>query len=228
MSSTPRAKPMVASDKVAASPRAAKPAAEKKPKAKKADKGKPSIKLGMTITADVDSLSAEDARVQLQELQKAHAAMVILYENLKTENINIKRESEDLQKQMSEIKGSGSSDEIKMAEHWKTLYENTLKHLSSEESKNLSLNKKINALQIEVVNEAEVDQIFAELEKYEVEVDSLKKTNAALENEVLTARQMSARGNATSEPKFIEIHHHASLSDDEDEADDAAAPVEVK
>ena len=41
----------------------------------------------------------------------------------------------------------------------------------------------------------------------------------SLEQEVLTARQLSARGGG-GDPKFIEIHHHNDISDDDDDDDD--------
>ena len=45
------------------------------------------------------------------------------------------------------------------------------------------------------------------------------KDKEGLEAEVLTARQLTARG-TNYEPKFIEIHHHNTLSDDESSDDD--------
>ena len=60
--------------------------------------------------------------------------------------------------------------------------------------------------QVEHVSEEEVDQLFYALELKEQQLAQAKQQNEGLQQEVLTARQMSARG-GNAEPKFIEIHH---------------------
>ena len=66
-------------------------------------------------------------------------------------------------------------------------------------------------------------QLFMSLEKVESDLAEVTLKKEQLEEEVLTARQLSARG-GTAEPKFIEIHHHNDLEDDSDN-DDAKPPA---
>jgi len=71
-----------------------------------------------------------------------------------------------------------------------------------------------------------VDQLFYALEVKESELEQAKQDKMMLEQEVLTARQNSARGGG-ADSKFIEIHYHNDNSDDDDDAVDvsAAAPA---
>ena len=85
MSSTPRAKPMVA--KEAPSPRASKPAAGDKAKKKK-PKGSaaPSAPVAMDVPMDKPaSLSEEKAKEQLEGLQTKYAALVVNFNNQQEE-----------------------------------------------------------------------------------------------------------------------------------------------
>jgi hypothetical protein len=50
----------------------------------------------------------------------------------------------------------------------------------------------------------------------EKQLEELTQEKEGLEAEVLTARQLSARGGGA--PQIVEIHHHNDLSDDDDEA----------
>ena len=86
----------------------------------------------------------------------------------------------------------------------------------------MTLQKKVNKLQVEHVSEEEVDQLFYALEVKEQQLEQAMQEKDSLEQEVLTARQMSARGGAVADPKFIEIHHHNDVSDDSDDEKDAA------
>ena len=63
------------------------------------------------------------------------------------------------------------------------------------------------------------------LEKVESDLAAVTLKKEQLEEEVLTARQLSARGGAAMEPKFIEIHHHNDLEEDSDNDDEAKAPA---
>ena len=91
--------------------------------------------------------------------------------------------------------------------------------LRAEEEKNMALQKKINKLQVEHVSEEEVDQLFYALELKEQQLAQAQRDKAGLEQEVQTARQLTARGTNLAEPKYIEIHHQHNLSDDSDDAD---------
>lgn len=92
--------------------------------------------------------------------------------------------------------------------------------LRAEEEKNMALQKKINKLQVEHVSEEEVDQLFYALEIKEQQLAQAQRDKAGLEQEVLTARQLTARGTNYAEPKYIEIHHQHNLSDDSDDDSD--------
>ena len=70
-------------------------------------------------------------------------------------------------------------------------------------------------------------QLFYALEKKEQELEQANADKDALEQEVLTARQLSARGGG-ADPKFIEIHHHNDISDDDEDDDKEKEAVEVK
>eukprot|EP00964_Phaeocystis_antarctica_P101204 scaffold66702_cov62-Phaeocystis_antarctica.AAC.2 len=83
----------------------------------------------------------------------------------------------------------------------------------------MQLQKKINKLQVEHVSEEEVDQLFYALELKEQQLAQVQRDKAGLEQEVMTARQMTARG-TNYEPKFIEIHHNNLSDDDSDEDSD--------
>ena len=86
------------------------------------------------------------------------------------------------------------------------------------ETQNMALQKKVNKLQVEHVSEEEEDQLFYALEVKEAQLKQAVAEKNDLEAEVLTARQLTARGVNLAEPKFIEVHHNA-LSDD-DSSDD--------
>ena len=88
----------------------------------------------------------------------------------------------------------------------------------------MQLQKKVNKLQVEHVSEEEVDQLFYALEQKEQQLEQAMQDKESLEQEVLTARQLSARGGSV-DPKFIEIHHHNDISDDGSDDDDAPAPA---
>ena len=66
---------------------------------------------------------------------------------------------------------------------------------------------------MEHVSEEEVDQLFYALEQKEAQLAKAMAEKAEMQEEVLTARQLTARG-GNMEPKFIEVHHHNDISDD--------------
>ena len=83
----------------------------------------------------------------------------------------------------------------------------------------MALQRKMNKLQVEHVSEEEVDQLFYALELKEQQLAQSQRDKAGLEQEVQTARQLTARGTNYAEPKYIEIHHQHNLSSDSDDAD---------
>ena len=66
-----------------------------------------------------------------------------------------------------------------------------------------------------VVSEEEVDQLFYALEQKEAQLAKTMAEKNELEEEIMTARQLTARG-GNMDPKFIEVHHHNDISDDSD------------
>ena len=119
MSSTPRAKPMVA--KEGASPRAAPAAkkdgaADKKPKAKK-PKGAATtapISLGMPMNKP-ESLSEEAAKQDLETLQKKYGALVVSFNNQQAELAQSQKMAVGLQDENERLKeqvgGTFSADD---------------------------------------------------------------------------------------------------------------------
>jgi len=229
MSSTPRAKPTAKPE--AASPRAsAKPAAagDKKPKAKK-PKASSAPTAPMTMDKPVvqaKDLSEEVAKSELDELQQKYGALIVSFNNQQAELQQVQKVCADLEAQNAahtntlKMQASGNGGE----EAIKTLTEQLEKataDLRASEAANMSLQKKVNKLQVEHVSEEEVDQLFYALEVKEQQLEQVTAEKEGLEAEVLTARQLSARGQAV--PTIVEIHHHNDLSDDED-ADGGDAP----
>ena len=101
-----------------------------------------------------------------------------------------------------------------------------MQELRALEATNMQLQKKVNKLQVEHVSEEEVDQLFYALEQKEQQLEQAMQDKESLEQEVLTARQLSARGGG-ADPKFIEIHHHNDISDDDEDDDDNKAAKEA-
>lgn len=61
-----------------------------------------------------------------------------------------------------------------------------------------------------------MDQLFYALEQKEAQLAKTMAEKNELEEEVLTVRQLTARG-GNYEPKFVEVHHNHDISDDSDE-----------
>jgi len=224
----PSAKPMGGAD--GASPRASNPAGKEgkaKPK-KKAPTGKVSLGMPMNKSAD---LTEEAAKADLDALQKKYGTLVVAFNNQQAELAKCMEEKEKLEQQVESLKTSVESgvplsgDEL--TQNLKEELEKSRAENRSLENANMGLQKKVNKLQVEHVSEEEVDQLFYALEVKESELEQAKQDKMMLEQEVLTARQNSARGGGAADSKFIEIHYHNDNSDDEDDAVDvsAAAPA---
>lgn len=101
-------------------------------------------------------------------------------------------------------------------------------NLRAAENLNMALSKKVNQLQVEHVSEEEVDQLFFALEQKEKQLVDMQAEKDNLEAEVLTARQLTARGgNVVQVQQTIEVHHHHEPDSDDSDDDDArpaAAP----
>jgi len=227
MSSTPRAKPM-GGGKEAPSPRAAKPAGDsKKPKVKKPKASSaPAAPMEMDIKAgNTQELSEADAKSQLAELQKKYGALVVSFNNQQSELAISQKYSMQLEEEVSRLKAETEGKSDQALSSTKSELENAMADLRALETQNMALQKKINKLQVENVSEEEVDQLFLALETKEQELEQLRQQNESMEAEVLTARQLSARGGG-GVPQIVEIHHHNDLSDDDD-ADEAAVPADA-
>jgi len=227
MSSTPRAKPM-AGAKEGASPRASKPAAagDKKPKAKKPKGSAPTapMTLGMPMQKP-EALSEEQAKADLAEMQKKYGTLVVTFNNQQAELAAAQKLTQQLEAELEALKASQGSMPVEdSVQALRTQLEQTSAELKACEAQNMALQKKVNKLQVEHVSDEEVDQLFYALEVKEQQLEQAMQDKESLEQEVLTARQLSARGGG-GDPKFIEIHHHNDISDDED--DDAPAPAAV-
>jgi len=211
--STPRSKPISTKDGASAAKPAAKPKA-KKPKGSAA----PSVPLEAPTPQVSAELSEADAKRELDSLQQKYGVLVVNFNNQQAElkdcQSQLARAESELE--MRRAKESGSADEGSTD----SLVEKLKAELKSMESANMTLQKKVNKLQVEHVSEEEVDQLFFALEQKEQQLEITRAEKEQLEGEVLTARQMSARGGGV--PTVVEIHHHNNLSDDDDDDDDDA------
>lgn len=215
----------MAGAKEGASPRASKPAAagDKKPKAKKPKATAPTapMTLGMPMQKPAD-LSEDQAKADLAEMQKKYGTLVVTFNNQQAELAASQKLNQQLEAELEALKASQGSmpveDSVKAL---RSQLEQTSAELKACEAQNMALQKKVNKLQVEHVSEEEVDQLFYALEVKEQQLEQAMQDKESLEQEVLTARQLSARGGG-GDPKFIEIHHHNDISDDEEED---AAPV---
>lgn len=230
MSSTPRAKPMVG--KEGASPRASTPASkdkaggEKKPKSKKSKAPTAPVSLGMPMNKPAD-LTEEAAKNDLVELQKKYGALVVNFNNQQAELAAEQGKAARLEARLARAEAGSGAEPANVEAGLRDEVEKLRGELAALEATNMALQKKVNKLQVEHVSEEEVDQLFYALEVKEEQLEQANKEKADLEQEVLTARQLSARGGAMGEPKFIEIHHHVQedSDDDDDKKDAEPAPV---
>jgi len=224
----PKAKPMGR----ASSPRAHAPggpapssgkaaSGEKKLKAKKTKNAPPvaPLSLGCPIVSNMDELSAEQAKQQLADMNKKYGALIVNFNNQQAELAASLKRTASLESEVEALREQvGGSGDQQVASLQRQL-QDSVQELRQVEAMNMTLQKKVNKLQVEHVSEEEVDQLFYALEIKEQQLEQAQKDKAGLEAEVLTARQLTARG-TNYEPKFIEIHHHNNLSDDDESDDD--------
>ena len=71
----------------------------------------------------------------------------------------------------------------------------------------------------EAAQAAELSKLLLQETRLKQQLAQVQRDKAGLEQEMLTARQMTARG-TNYEPKFIEIHHNHLSDDDSDEDSD--------
>jgi len=217
MSSTPRAKPTAKPEGGDKKP------ADKKPEAEKPKGAAPPapIGLGMPMSKPAE-LSEDQAKADLENLQQKYGALVVNFNNQQAELAAAHKKIVDLESDNDRLKaqasGQFSADDNQQA--LQARLEQTLQELRALEATNMQLQKKVNKLQVEHVSEEEVDQLFYALEQKEQQLEQAQQEKEALQEEVLTARQLSARGGPPADPKFIEIHHHNDISDDDDDDDD--------
>uniref|UniRef100_A0A7S2JDL5 Uncharacterized protein n=1 Tax=Haptolina brevifila TaxID=156173 RepID=A0A7S2JDL5_9EUKA len=216
MSSTPRAKPTAKPD--APSPRASKPAADGAKKPKK-PKGSKATTAPMEAPGTVKPLEmTEDAaKTELDTLQQKYGALVVAFNDQQLELSAAQKELERAESRIAQLSsaatsGGGGGDA--------QIVEKLTAELRQSEAANMALQKKVNKLQVEHVSEEEVDQLFYALEVKEQQLEQVTVEKENLEAEVLTARQLSARGGLGNTPQIVEIHHHNDLSDDEEGPDD--------
>merc|ERR1719197_2263780 len=139
MSSTPRAKPMVAKDKEGAKP------ADKKPKAKKPKGAAPTapVSLGMPMNKPAE-LSEDAAKADLEAIQQKYGALVVNFNNQQAELaaaqkriVDLEAENERLKVQSSE--GFSADDKTKALQEQVTSVTGELRSL---EAANMALQKK--------------------------------------------------------------------------------------
>lgn len=227
-SGTPRSKaaPAIPSPRASAKPAATgeKKVKKKKPSASAAPAAQlERATLGVPIEA-MDSLSEDQAKSKLEELQKKYGILVVNFNNQQAELANCQKACAKLEEQNAELQARLSQDPSNRSSSETQLREDLTKaqdELRQSETHVMALQKKLNKMQVEHVSEEEVDQLFYALEQKEKQLEELTQEKEGLEAEVLTARQLSARGGGA--PQIVEIHHHNDLSDDDDDA--APAPA---
>jgi hypothetical protein len=192
---------------------------KKKVKKKKSTPPVAPLSLGMPMVQNTDELPADQARQQLGELQKKYGALIVNFNNQQAELAASLKRTASLENEVAALKEQlGGSGDQQITSLQRQL-QDSVQELRQVEAMNMTLQKKVNTLQVEHVSEEEVDQLFYALEIKDQQLAQAQKDKAGLEAEVLTARQLTARG-TNYEPKFIEIHHHNTLSDDESSDDD--------
>jgi len=177
--------------------------------------------------ADTAGMDEAAAKSQLDDMQKQYSTLVVTFNNQQTELQTAQSRIADLETELAAAKTvtSTTSTVDEKVSDIKGLLDNAQNDIKRLELENMNLQKKVNALQVEHVSEEEVDQLFYALEQKEQALEMALAEKETMEGELLTARQMSARGGG-AEPKFIEIHHHADMSDgDDDEKDGEPKPV---
>jgi bifunctional ADP-heptose synthase (sugar kinase/adenylyltransferase) len=171
-------------------------------------------------------LTEDQAKADLEALQKKYGALVVNFNNQQAELAACQKRLAAMEGDLAKAKAEVGSSADEVTASLREQLAASVADLRAVEASNMALQKKVNKLQVEHVSEEEVDQLFYALEVKEQQLEQAMQDKESLEQEVLTARQLSARGGAGADPKFIEIHHHNDISDDDDDDDaPAAAPV---
>merc|ERR1719473_2477543 len=175
-----------------------------------------------------EELSEEQAKTDLAEMQKKYGTLVVTFNNQQAELAASQKLVGQLEDELTALKASQSAVPVdESVQALRKQLDETSAALRACETQNMALQKKVNKLQVEHVSEEEVDQLFYALEVKEQQLEQAMQDKESLEQEVLTARQLSARGGAGADPKFIEIHHHNDISDDDDDDEKDEKPGEV-
>merc|ERR1719230_2022612 len=165
-------------------------------------------------------LTEDAAKADLEQLQSKYGALVVNFNNQQAELAAAQKQISQLEEDNERLRAQTSADfsADDRSKQQASALEKALSELRALEAANMALQKKVNKLQVEHVSEEEVDQLFYALEQKEQQLEKAMQDKESLEQEVLTARQLSARGGG-GDPKFIEIHHHNDISDDEEDDD---------
>jgi len=170
----------------------------------------------------VETLNEKEAKSDLEELQKKYGALIVNFNNQQAELAKSLKHAQDLENQVARLTEQVNMGRPLTTEESASDIQKELSMRNAEirtlEQTNMALQKKLNKLQVEHVSEEEVDQLFYALEQKELQLKQANAEKDELEAEVLTARQLTARG-VNMEPKYIEVHHNA-LSDGDDSDDD--------
>jgi len=227
---TPRAKPAARpssprGERAPASPRASPAAAkpngdkEKKPKVKKVkgDKLPPTAPMTLEMPMHkVTELNETQAKDDLQELQKKYGALIVNFNNQQAELAKALKERAELEARVVDLeseRGQPPPSAEEAIQRLQKQLESAQGEVNALEQNNMNLQKKVNKLQVEHVSEEEVDQLFYALEQKEKQLAKVMEEKKGMEEEILTARQLTARG-GNVEPKYIEVHHHNDISDE--------------
>lgn len=199
----------------------------KKPKAKK-PKAPPTapikaLDLGVPLSKP-DEMTEEQAKAALVALQQKYGALIVNFNNQQAELQASQKTCKGLKADLDALRqmqmgGQGMSTDQQVVALQRQLQASE-QELRVAERQNMALQKKVNQLQVEHVSEEEVDQLFYALEMKDHQLAQAQREKEGLEQEVSTARQLTARG-TNYEPKFIEIHHH-TISDEDDDSSSGA------
>lgn len=171
---------------------------------------------------NTSDLSEDQAKKELEALQKKYGALIVTFNNQQAELQASQKHCASLEaelalhKEKGESSGTSGAGDSQLEEQLRI----TLQDLRAVEAVNMGLQKRINQLQVEHVSEEEVDQLFYALEVKEKQLLSASREKESLEQEVNTFRQLTARTPQPEQPKYIEIHHHNSLSEDDSDSDE--------
>jgi len=168
-----------------------------------------------------DTLNETEAKSDLSELQKKYGALIVNFNNQQAElakalkhTQRLEAENERLEQQLALGRPMSSDESQADLSRENAKLQQTIQSL---ETMNMQLQKKVNKLQVEHVSEEEVDQLFFALEQKEQQLKQVEAEKKGMEDELNTARQLTARGTNVA-PKYVEIHHSQISDDDSDDA----------